>query len=323
MKTTPEGVRLETLDSLRFIAALWVAVSHGAIPVRDVTNVLAPRMFMASFNGVAAVVVFFIISGFCIHLPYAAGKPLIARTFLVRRLLRVGLPLLCVQGITEVVGGTAATLSRAVLWTIYCELTYYCIYPLIEKSLSRTRIVSTLAACSLVASVMTLLHPEYLRPWQFGALTWLWGLPIWLSGCYLAVRFVGNTPPVVDVNIHLLRMSIWGLGAVGTFLASNASVRIGYPVSMLIFAIPAFVWVARELDENRLNGPVLPLLGRAGYSLYLIHPVAIGLTVDMLQASGTLLRLAAPGTAIVILTFLFYRLVEAPAHDLARRAAGA
>jgi len=120
-----------------------------------------------------------------------------------------------------------------------------------------------------------------------------------------------------------LRMSIWGLGAVGTFLASNASVRIGYPVSMLIFAIPAFVWVARELDENRLNGPVLPLLGRAGYSLYLIHPVAIGLTVDMLQASGTLLRLAAPGTAIVILTFLFYRLVEAPAHDLARRAAGA
>jgi peptidoglycan/LPS O-acetylase OafA/YrhL len=59
------------------------------------------QLFLCSYAGylfapcpsLPCVIVFFVISGFCIHYPYHKGKPVLLREFLVRRCLRIGIPL--------------------------------------------------------------------------------------------------------------------------------------------------------------------------------------------------------------------------------------
>ena len=52
------------------------------------------------FNGHLAVVVFFLLSGYVIHLPHARGKTLRPVEFWVRRLLRILLPLAVAMGLS-------------------------------------------------------------------------------------------------------------------------------------------------------------------------------------------------------------------------------
>src|SRR6267154_2028769 len=70
-------------DSIRFVCAFIVLVDHlGLTPGRihghslpTLERVLAGT-YNSLFNGPAAVIVFFIISGFCIHFPSRNGKAL-------------------------------------------------------------------------------------------------------------------------------------------------------------------------------------------------------------------------------------------------------
>ncbi|WP_394793241.1 acyltransferase family protein [Armatimonas sp.] len=81
--TSTKVARLYGLDSLRFILALWVVFFHIGIspifPKTKIPHILTTTYYLA-FNGQAAVIIFFIISGLCIHFsqrennnsPYAA-----------------------------------------------------------------------------------------------------------------------------------------------------------------------------------------------------------------------------------------------------------
>ena len=73
----PPSGRIRGLDTLRFLAAFVVVVSH--IPLLPISvahsgvriGVFLEALQRSLFNGTAAVVVFFLISGFVIHHPYA------------------------------------------------------------------------------------------------------------------------------------------------------------------------------------------------------------------------------------------------------------
>jgi peptidoglycan/LPS O-acetylase OafA/YrhL len=72
--------RVNGLDSIRFLCALVVMLYH----LRLMDDVLhgqahtgltrAAMGIFNAFNGPAAVIVFFLISGFCIHYPYKADR---------------------------------------------------------------------------------------------------------------------------------------------------------------------------------------------------------------------------------------------------------
>jgi peptidoglycan/LPS O-acetylase OafA/YrhL len=64
--------RVKGLDQLRFIMAVIVLIGHGALP--EFQNVVVRGVLGNSFVGIAAVMVFFILSGFVIHYPYATGE---------------------------------------------------------------------------------------------------------------------------------------------------------------------------------------------------------------------------------------------------------
>ena len=95
--------RLEELDSLRGLAALTVVISHhlivlpvffnptnwhGHIPV----NILKYTPLHLLFAGHEAVILFFVLSGFVLSLPFHANKQGPYASFVIRRICRIYLP---------------------------------------------------------------------------------------------------------------------------------------------------------------------------------------------------------------------------------------
>jgi peptidoglycan/LPS O-acetylase OafA/YrhL len=99
-KPDPTGVRrLHELDALRGLAALAVVFSHfrdmwvikeqRTFPIYDRAILSGLRFFYA---GGEAVLLFFVLSGFVLALPYIRGKHQNYQTFVVRRICRIWLP---------------------------------------------------------------------------------------------------------------------------------------------------------------------------------------------------------------------------------------
>jgi peptidoglycan/LPS O-acetylase OafA/YrhL len=159
------GRRICGLDSLRFICAIWVAMHHGARPEiaawLGLSSVAADWNAVA-FDGVAAVIVFFVISGLCVHYPNARSEPLDLPAYFAQRFVRVGIPLAVVAAFVKFSGGLVgedvATAPRMVLWSLWCELIYYAIYPAFLIAFRRIGIVPVLAAAFAAACLVVVCH---------------------------------------------------------------------------------------------------------------------------------------------------------------------
>jgi peptidoglycan/LPS O-acetylase OafA/YrhL len=121
------------LDSLRIILAVIVLLSHlDTYTVLHAFDSPAIRILAAiignAFVGVCAVIAFFVISGIVIHFPYTGEKRLDTFSFLVKRYLRLGIPMLVVYLIAKLIG---MPISYLPFWSLYCELMYYSLYPII------------------------------------------------------------------------------------------------------------------------------------------------------------------------------------------------
>jgi peptidoglycan/LPS O-acetylase OafA/YrhL len=86
------------LDTLRFVTAMWVAFSHGArFPIAQllqptgVINKMLYALVNTTFNGTAAVSVFFVISGLLIHGGNVGKSRVNMLSFWVRRGVRIGI----------------------------------------------------------------------------------------------------------------------------------------------------------------------------------------------------------------------------------------
>ena len=75
------------------------------------------------FCGPASVIVFFVISGFCIYYPYRQGRKAVKfLSFLSRRYIRIMLPWPAWLAFVTWVGMTYDTVGALVGWSIECEL---------------------------------------------------------------------------------------------------------------------------------------------------------------------------------------------------------
>ena len=106
-ESSSEIKKVAGLDTLRFFCALWVLLGHGAAPPLTAGlnlgtwwGALLHEMYGMVFSGPAAVIVFFVISGFCIHYPYRQnGIPSLGGYF-ARRYTRILLPLSAALALT-------------------------------------------------------------------------------------------------------------------------------------------------------------------------------------------------------------------------------
>ena len=133
------------MDTLRFVAAFFVVMAHvlseppifewlGLDATTGVLKIIQGIYWKFFFTGISGVVVFFIISGLCIHLPNARGLQIrCLKSYFTRRLLRILPPVVPIVMLYHYADGLTIgqCFSKTILWSVVCEVIYYLIYPLL------------------------------------------------------------------------------------------------------------------------------------------------------------------------------------------------
>ncbi|WP_082105431.1 acyltransferase family protein [Demequina subtropica] len=332
--------RVVGLDAIRFICALVVALFHfhyavGASLSPLIGSTLGEGLdtvLANSFNGPAAVAVFFVLSGFVIHLPQARGRKLDVAQFAARRGLRIVPPILAFMLLSALLGTVPPHFDwmRTILWSVICELGFYAVYPLLVRTRIRMHWIAVgslvIAALVTVVGYHAIVDGD-LEYFVFGWWTPVVGLPIWLLGAVLAEHYTdlpvlstralrGVRAAVVVSSVILLMVKFHGGQFVGP-LASNLFL-------LTLYSIPLAAWIGLEAvyhSAATTHSRTLTALDRAGaasYSLYLVHSLVLT-TVGVSTLTGGLtdLVLYACGTAAA--TVAFYLAVERPSVRLAHR----
>jgi peptidoglycan/LPS O-acetylase OafA/YrhL len=267
-----------------------------------------------SVSGPAAVIVFFVVSGFCIHHPFRASPPPLAE-FYVRRFVRIGLPLVAAMALARIVGHPLPLLHDSILWSLVAELVYYALYPALRAASLRVGWRALVAVAFVAAAALVATSPHSANYPSFGtSRNWILGLPCWLLGCLLAERSPGV--PIGRARIWRWRGLVWLASVVALVLRFHSP--IGYPVTLDAFSLLVAAWLAQEIDRARISPPP-PWLERAGlwsYSLYLVHRPAMTLFDRLpLARAGWLIEIAF----LLAVAYGFYRVIERPTHRLALR----
>ncbi|WP_026209678.1 acyltransferase family protein [Cytophaga aurantiaca] len=325
-------MRIKGLDTIRLFCACIVVLSHFCFQLfteEFVSSSLILTGIRGVYNnmfvGVAAVIVFFIISGFCIHYPYANGKPMKPVQFLIQRIIRIGLPAIAALLMFQIY----FKVEMQVLWSLVCEVVYYILYPLILMLIKRGKLKQLLLATFLISAIWTILF-AFLNGDADGnfhragfATTWIIGLPIWLLGVLLAEQFTQHKLPTTDFivrYINVFRIALWGIATLTSVLRFHFNINFSY--TLLPFSFIAYYWLAAEIKyfSTREESKVWAFGGMISYSIYLVHQAVAIIVVDMfkLDLQNLFWVFAVAVIATGALSYLYYLLIERPSHFLAK-----
>jgi peptidoglycan/LPS O-acetylase OafA/YrhL len=281
--------RIEGLDSIRLICALVVVLFHCGVVPRGTLGTgtfdyLIGAALRSFFNGPAAVVIFFLLSGFCIHFPFRDGASVDLWSFYSRRLIRICGPALSALVVWKWIGVRDKIDDPGIFWSIICEAEYYLLYPLLLRLRLRIGWWPLIAGAGLVAYTLACSQVPAVEQAgggypAFGYLNWLIGLPCWLLGCSLAEGF-GRFPQLSTIQIWLIRILVFATSAVLLIVKSHAnSIYLSNPFTLNLFAVFAYFWLGLEIAyRSEVSAPaLLEWAGKWSYSLYLMHPAAIRL----------------------------------------------
>lgn len=351
--------RISSLDGVRGAASLIVVLYHASLiatPHLDDTVAVwltqSPTKLVLA--GTEAVLVFFVLSGLVVALPVLNDGFSWFRYY-PARVLRLYLP---VWGSVVLAAGLIALVPRDPTtmpedsWMQNAQATQVTWQEFIEESLLmktsydinnvlwslRWELIFSLALPLFVVVALVLRRHAIVAAAVAGALTItgrvidveaLVYLPVFLLGTLMAVRFddllawirrprhAAFWPIVAALALSLLIAS-WlarPFAAPGTLMGRAMWGLAGVGAALMI--ITGMGW---PLLRRALEGRTAQWLGRISYSLYLVHVPALA-TLSYLWGSHNWMLVTAIGIpASLLLADAFYRLVEAPAHRLSRRA---
>jgi len=324
------------LDSIRFLAAAWVVFAHaGTFPIFqevDKSNFLewlGNGIYTNLFSGPAAVIVFFVISGFVIHAPYYSGKEFNLKEFYVRRFLRISCPLIVAIILAVPLDVSFSFFEVSIVWSLFAEVIYYLLYPVIRTIKSHVSWKSFLGTSFLISFLVVLTNPTAGDYPSYGiSLNWLLGLPCWLLGCYLAETkwkdYQISNRQDLFFSLNIWRLFVLFSSSFCCFL--RGSTFIGYPWTLNLFAVLVFFWLRKEIlyfnYSSGTSNKSLEKLGGFSYSLYLTHL----LSLKMLSSSGLLVYGQRINWIIEIgfilgFSYFFYLIIESPSHKISRSVA--
>jgi peptidoglycan/LPS O-acetylase OafA/YrhL len=340
--------RYDIIDALRFILASWVAIGHlGHFPLfgKQLAHASGAihsidRFVHTLIWGLPAVMAFFVISGFCIHMPFKQPGDIPILRFYLRRYIRVLAPvmvtvILMTQLFPEMhILGSESILWKSMLWSLVCEEIYYAVYPALRAIRFKVGWWPIMGA-TIATSIALSAHFHRAPEWSdIGPIpTALILFPVWISGCMLAEKAQALKSLESAWVIGAWRMGAWFTMWVSEFLLFHMG--ISKVVSMMYVGGVAYFWIRAEIayyknpdknadqnpDNTRAPSRLLVSAGAFSYSLYLVHPgVLEGVKrfvpeVDVLTRSGWLFTVIA----ILAFAYVFYLLIEAPSHRLAKR----
>jgi peptidoglycan/LPS O-acetylase OafA/YrhL len=329
-----QGKHFAALDALRFVLAFWVAVGHYEVfPLFAGMDVNTPlgrfltRGWSTLVFGTPAVIVFFVISGFCIHLPFRGDKKLPIARYYLRRYTRILIPVAGalvvyrVSGLKLTLLGEHSILWESPLWSLLCEEVYYAAYPLL-RFLRKLIGWRYLFPPVFIAAIATAARHFHSVSWHdFGPLgTSLMLLPVWLLGALLAEQSQSLPHLTSTARIWVWRFAAW----LGCWTAEMLHFKGGVPYTqtMVWFGVLAYFWVKKELEYGQLHPPnkYLVAAGAWSYSLYLVHAQGIWVYYKLdIPNLGYIFTWILNMACSLALAYVFYLLVEKPSHQLARK----
>jgi len=300
--------RLTNLQHLRALAALVVVLGH----VITETSVYADHQpgWLPAFPASFGVDIFFVISGFIMYYTTRAewGRSGAAQAFMTRRLARIvpiywiltaieGLilflsrldeparqltPLQWIQSLAFIPYFDEAGKPRPILgvgWTLDYEMMFYTVFAL---SLIFRRKAGLLVLAGIFASLLAL------GPFVRGAAVQTWTRPIiveFLIGVALGI-WHAHGRKLGPLKVPPLLIAAGIVVFVSTCLPKlNDTQRVEWqPVVWLFAGLVVFVGLisAQSRDET-LFGKAASALGDGSYSLYLSHPITVGIYLSVLQ----------------------------------------
>ncbi|MEL6979699.1 MAG: hypothetical protein AAGM38_13600 [Pseudomonadota bacterium] len=329
------SARIAPLDSLRFVCALIVMFAMTGPPpigpslqglLGDGDAELAP-LFGAVWSAPAAAVVFFIISGVCVHYSahHAAGRKaaLYSPSFFLKHYCRVLLPAAILWALATPFGVDLAAFNQTALWSVVAVLIYYSLYPALL--LMRWRLPSwrpLIGVSLLLALLIATTAPSAPDYASFGpAIAWLLGLPCWLLGCHLAEAMSLRPERAAIARPTLWRLRAAVLAAMLAAAALKAQFGVGDPWTLNAFGVIAAIWIYAEAMGAAAR-PAPEWLEKAGtwsYSLFLTGAVTAALIDAHLGFNTeTWPSWALRFGLILCAAYSFHLLIEAPSHRLAR-----
>ncbi|MEM5438825.1 acyltransferase [Paraburkholderia diazotrophica] len=350
------------IDAIRFLAAFWVLMYHFRPPA---FKELLPHQLAslsgalwsgstALFAGPAAVIVFFVISGYCIHSAYHRDVALKPVNYYASRFVRIGVPLVILLCVVQPLP-TGQNYLESVLWSLYCEMVYYAVYPILRprfRYIGEMIVGTAMAAAVMVASVRLFGHPAchgcvyetygvsgtallYAAGWIFGCMiaeTQRNAAQFQDRGAYSALtmliqRGLARSTRCLANHLVALRVAVVASGAIIMILLSGSSLKpamlplITPDITLPLFQFLAAVWIAAETDtpsQSRVWSR-LAALGAWSYSLYLCHKTALAL-LEVAGFDGTS-RFAwfVEVSLAFVISYAFYRVIERPSHLVSQR----
>ncbi len=364
--------RIESLDGLRGIAALMVVLGH---------SLLAQPFYWALYFGPSAgqpsqwdwmrttplrliwssdkaVILFFVLSGFVLALPWVNGRQKSYSNFFISRIYRIGIPYyvamflggglatliagrhidgasdwvnlygwanhvspLSIPGTILMLGNQYSTWLDNVTWTLVWEMRVSFLFPFLVIPVLRWGLRGVGA---VAVSLWVLYALGGMLDSAFAPASAMLGNP-YKTFYYAAFFLLGIT--IARYRDTLTGMTSLGRGAGSTLLVLLASCvwlhkwNIHYPDVMKAVGAALFLIAAASVGIARswLNTAPVQWLGRVSYSLYLIH-VPIILTGEYLlyPRYSHVTIVCIAAPLSLVCAEIFYRLVERPAHAFGR-----
>ncbi|HWD90000.1 MAG TPA: acyltransferase [Mucilaginibacter sp.] len=302
---------LVSIDIARAVAALGVFYYHlhlGRV-LRDYTG-FEWLYYAEAFGAFYAVPLFFLISGYCIHLSnirhIRANEPLPIKKYYIRRLKRLYPPYIVALAVSVAVGYLVVPKNynltpanalvhifllqayteryfvaiNVVLWTISVELAFYLIYPVfyyLRRRFSLDVALVTIFIVSGISIALLSIFTDYSLPRSYFPIN-IWFA--WCCGAYLADK--------VKLNPAVLKKPVYKIIYAGILVAfilfqvtglSRFDI-IGYQLKILVWTAPLVLLICAEPWLSRKRNflvKITAMIGLSSYSLYLLHEPLISL----------------------------------------------
>jgi len=321
--------RIRGIDTLRFICAITVLLSHYNVPIphfldhnfKQITSIAE-----VLFNGPAAVIVFFVISGFCIHYPFINNYKINLLAYYTRRLIRIGIPAIIGVVLYKLFNEDITPPYYGVFWSVICEVIYYLIYPLLllirkhSNGWLKLIVAAYIVSFALMLTHLPAIKAGYHSYVSLGLLTWIIGLPCWLLGCWLAENY-HRFPAISSFKIWLIRLIIFSTAVFLKIVKFHVSALIGSNCFTLnVFAVLVCLWLGFEIVYFQRKEPLrfFELCGKWSYSLYIMHPIVPGIIFMFnIVVAPTFFGQSFFILAALIFSYIYYIIVERPSHRFA------
>lgn len=351
---------LNALDGLRGTAAFAVTIAHCLgvyADSRPIEGVARTGVHLLMSFGHPSVVLFYVLSGFVLHVAHARAGGTSYAAFLLKRFFRI-YPALAVALLAALalhalaptspaadlgawtnfnsvyptglvmalrnlllVGVTEADrLLDPVSWSLSIEVRFSILFPLLAGLLGRTPLGFVLLSASAYAVSLFMLASLGMHPpYQIGA-TWLGAVAVTLF--YLP----GFCAGMLAAHVHLSRpMSEVKLPLPVEIVAIGAMLiiaKVGDSDLVTALVATALIVIATfdGLMRRLLSGPIARFLGQVSYSLYLVHFPILMASVHLLHTRiGLAGSLAVVPVASLVISAAMYRWIELPGIRLGKR----